>query len=99
MTVPNKKRVKVTPKWLDVMVPGPWFAVAEALAELAETHKVPDDRMRRFIIASSNIGGLPLVEGVRMFITGELKLIAGTQADTATEPTPNSPIILPPGLK
>lgn len=94
----DKKRVRLTPKWLDCMIPPNWFAVAERLAAMAEENKVPDDRMRLFISAASAIPNLPLLEGVRMLISGEIKLMAETQADTATEPKagPGSGLILPP---
>ena len=97
----DKRRVRITPDWLDCMVPPMWFEVAERLAAMAADSKVPAARMRLFIQAASAIPNLPLVEGVRMMISGEIKLTAHTQADTATEPAngPGSGLILPPGIE
>jgi hypothetical protein len=64
---------------------------------MAEVNKVPADRMRTFIRVASALPNIPLLEGVRMLIAGEIKLVAETQADTATEPS-KSRLILPPGV-
>lgn len=93
---PNKGRVRIKPDWLDSMIPPQWFQVAEALAELAATNKVPADKMRLFIRVGSAMQGIPLVEAVRMMINGEIEL-RYENGDTATERPRKSGLILPPG--
>jgi hypothetical protein len=92
---PNKPRVKITPAWLDVMIPPAWLQVAEALAALAEEHKVGAHYMRIFIAAASQMP-IPLLEAVGMLCRKEITL-QFDNADTATEGPPKSGLILPSG--
>lgn len=94
--IPNKGKVRIKPAFLDAMIPFQWFQVAEVLAELAQANKVPDDRMRLFVKVASQIPNIPLVEGVRMLISGEIKLEMAN-ADTVIE-KPRNGLILPPGV-
>ncbi len=95
MDKPNKRRVKISPEWLDVMVPPVWVDTAETLAAMAAERQVSPDRMRLFITAGRQMP-LPLVEAVRAMIAGEITLEV-RNADTAHEPPPpRSGLILPP---
>lgn len=72
LAMDDKPKIRIKPDWLDAMIPPAWMAVADALAKVAESHKVPDDRMRLFIRIGSEMPDVPLVEAVSAMASGEV---------------------------
>lgn len=73
-TATTAKRVRIKPAWLDALIPAQWFQVAERLAQIAYDYKVPDERMRVFLMAGSQMPGVPLLVAVEAMAKGEIEV-------------------------
>ena len=92
---PPKRKVKLRPAFLDVMIPPAWFQAAEALTTIAHTYNISDDTMRLYIQVASQMQGYPMVPAVEAMARGDITLEV-TEAEEAAAPASKSNLILPP---
>lgn len=55
--------VRISPKWLDAMIPASWMQAASRLEEIVTAYRLTDEQIREFITISQSLP-VPMVEAV-----------------------------------
>lgn len=66
--------IRITPEWLNELIPQEWRLVAERLCQIQAEYLVPAERMRLLIRIGAQME-IPLVMAVEGMAKGELQII------------------------